>query len=141
VLALRSGIETNVDVLLPSNPKEATNTMAHVVANVSMSLDPNDSSKYIHTIKLSAYSFRESKPVFSDILVRPEGNYIKLYLNNPVIKESLIKDDAISLPREVTLSTVLDIPPSPKLQSLRFELSSHGMLGATLFIPYLAGGP
>jgi hypothetical protein len=60
VLAWRSGIETNVDVLLPKN------TMTDVVVNVSMSLYPNDSNKYIHTIKLSANPCRESKLVFSE---------------------------------------------------------------------------
>jgi hypothetical protein len=128
-LALQSGIETNLDVFLPSNPKEPTNTMAHVVAKVSLTLDPNDPKKYIHNIQLSANSFRDSKPVFGDILVRPEHNYISLYL------------DAIKLPSEVTFSTELEIPASPELRSVRFELSSQGILGATLFIPYLVSGP
>ena len=139
-LALKSGIETDLDVLLPSDPKAPADTMTHVIAKVSLNLDPNDPNKYIHSIQLSADPFRDSKPVLNDIVIRPEREYIKLYLTNPTVKESLIKDDSITLPREVTLSTTLDIPSSPELQSVRFELSSHGLLGATLFVPYLVDG-
>jgi hypothetical protein len=46
----------------------------------------------------------------------------------------------ITLPSEMTLSTHLDIPDAPELRSVRFELSSYGILGATLFVPYLVKG-
>jgi len=139
-LALQSGIETNLDVFLPSDPKNPNATLTHVEAKVLLTLDPSDPKKYIHNIELKANPFRDSKPIFKDIMLRPEQNYISLYADNPTVQKYKLKEDAITLPSEMTLSTHLDIPDAPELRSVRFELSSYGILGATLFVPYLVKG-
>jgi hypothetical protein len=95
IAALKDVIATQVDAFVPSNPEDATKTMAYVSANAMLQSDPKDPNKYLHTIELSSTPFRDSRPDLMAVRVIPEKNdiidfYIPLFPRLPTsIKRSV----------------------------------------------------
>ncbi len=130
--ALKDGIKVQLSVFAPSSLKDATDTMAHVEATVSLNADPNDNEKYIHKITLRASPFRDSKPDFGALKVVAEKNRVADFYND-------IPDGRIQLnSEEITISTQLTIPKYPMLDTVAFRIVGADDRGvATLFVPYL----
>lgn len=138
IAALKEGIVTDIDAFVPSNAKQPGETMAYVKARVSLDLDLKDPTKYIHTISIQSEAYKNAKPDFEDLKIKPEKGYLQLYEGKEQFSKYILGDKASArLPREITLSTELPIPKSPQLQSVRFELTGGDQTSATLFVPYL----
>ena len=114
ISALTEGITVTLGAFAPTDLKNEDQTLAYIRAVVSLTRDPKDDEKYIHSMSVTSSSFRGSKPDFESLKLLPEKNEVEDF------KKS-IPEGYIQLTKELNISAELQLPNSPVLELDPFQ--------------------